>query len=466
VRDIYDFPKLFKRAAQNVRECGHISSDNKDLIFEFIEYKQAQGTGLARCLKYLNILKNFSLSVYDKDNVERERRSKKSPMMKCFSGLTKGDLQHEMAELENSNLSDSTKRDYKVFVRLFIGWVLHEKSGSQEPYDPKEHGYPAIFKGIKIKEPGETVKASDLLAGEEKQRILGAAKNLRDKALVGCLDESGMRPGELLSLKVGNVTIEEQFGELSLEGKTGIRSAFIIRNLAYLVQWLDSYDCRNDPSAPLWPNFEKSGQPLSYAGLRQMLKRLAAKAKVKKRVYPYIFRHTAATSDAVELTEPLMRKVYGWGAKSSTPSRYEHLTGKDTKLAKLRQAGITIEQGKERIRLCPRCKVPNPVNATMCHKCGSVLSLKIAVEQRDRLAVDVEKIKEDLNNLRREMFRREHNLAITTTNEEIDRAMKEEEEYLQILREKGYVVQIDKSGNFVKAKLNLQEVEEDQFFGG
>lgn len=461
--DIYDFPKLFKRAAQNVKDCD-ISSENKDLIFRFIEYKQAQGTGFARCVKYLNILKNFALGVYEKNNEERQRKLKKSPIAKCFSDLTREDVQREMARLEISNLGDSTKRDYKVFVRLFIGWVHHEKTESQEPYDPKEHGYPAIFKGIKIKEPGETVKASDLLTGEEKQRILGAAKNLRDKALVGCLDESGMRPGELLSLKVGNVTIEEQYGELSLEGKTGIRSAFIIRNLAYLVQWLDSYDCRNDPNAPLWPNFEKPGQPLSYAGLRQLLKRLAARARVKKRVYPYIFRHTAATSDAVELTEPLMRKVYGWGAKSSTPSRYEHLTGKDTKLAKLRQAGLAIEQGKERIRLCPRCKTPNPLEATMCHKCGSVLSLRIAVEQRDRLAVDVEKIKEDLNNLRREMFRREHDIgipgiptsrggpiAITATNEEVDRAMKEEEEYLQILREKGYVVVIDKSGSFVRS---------------
>jgi hypothetical protein len=36
---------------------------------------------------------------------------------------------------------------------------------------------------------------------------------------------------------------------------------FIIRNLAYLVQWLDSYG-RKDPNAPLWPDFEKPGEPL------------------------------------------------------------------------------------------------------------------------------------------------------------------------------------------------------------
>jgi hypothetical protein len=33
-----------------------VSAENKNLIFKFIEYKQAQGTGLARYTKYLCIL--------------------------------------------------------------------------------------------------------------------------------------------------------------------------------------------------------------------------------------------------------------------------------------------------------------------------------------------------------------------------------------------------------------------------
>lgn len=317
-----------------------------------------------------------------------------------FQELRKEDVQREFAKLETSDLSESTKRDYKLFVRIFVGWGFHEKSGSQEPYDPKEHGYPAIFKGIKVKEPGETVKSSDLLTIEEKQRILDVAKNLRDKALVGCLDESGMRPGERLSLKVGNVNVEEQYGELSLEGKTGIRSAFIIRNLAYLVQWLDSYECRKDPHAPLWPDFEKHGEALSHAGLQQMLKRLAARAKVKKRVYPYIFRHSQATSDRQEIPEPVMRKLYGWSETSKTPSRYEHLSGKDAGLARLKQAGVVVEEDKKPIRLCLRCRKPNPAAATMCHACGSVLSIETSAEiqeDRDKLRKEVEELKATVN---------------------------------------------------------------------
>jgi site-specific recombinase XerD/ribosomal protein L40E len=397
MRDLYNFAGRFELAKVKL-EGSQVSAENKDLIFKFIEYKQAQGTGLARCTKYVYILKNFAEGEYAKTKSMKKDRSE-TQTVRDFRELGKEDVQREFAKLEMSDLSESTKRDYKLFVRIFVGWVFHEKSGSQEPYDPKEHGYPAIFKGIKVKEPGETVKASDLLTDVEKQRIIDVAKNLRDKALVGCLDESGMRPGELLSLQVGNVNIEEQYGELSLDGKTGIRPVFIIRNLAYLVQWLDSYG-RKDLNAPLWPDFEKPGEPLSYAGLRQMLKRLAVRAKVKKRVYPYIFRHSEATSDCQEITEPVMRKLYGWSKTSKTPARYQHLSGKDARLARLKQSGLIVEEDKKLVRLCPRCKKPNPATATMCHACGSVLSLRTAAEiqeDRDKLRKEVEELKATVN---------------------------------------------------------------------
>jgi len=397
--DIHNCDVRLERALESVKKCRLISPENKEMILKFIEFKRAQGTSAGRCAKTLWTLKQFAIGQYER----RGRRPRRfSPISKNFEGFTKEDVQSEFAKLEASSLKESTKRDFKILTRFFIGWVLHEKSGSEEAYDPKEHGYPTIFKGIKIKEPEETVKPSDLLTEQEKQGMINAAKNLRDKALIACLDEAGMRPGELLSLRVGNVTVEQQYGELSLDGKTGIRGSFIIRNLAYLSQWLDSYSERDNPNAPLWPDFEKPCEPLSYAGLRQMLKRVAAKAGVRKRIYPYIFRHTEATNDSVELTEPIMRKIYGWTKTSKTPSRYEHLSGKDAKLAKLKQAGIVVDEGKVRLRLCPRCKKPNPLNATTCFACGSVMSVKLAVEtqkEKDKLKEDVEKMGKEVQRL-------------------------------------------------------------------
>ena len=397
--DIHNYDKRLERAIENVKKCNRIGSENRKLILRFIEFKRAQGTSTGRCAKILWTLKKFALSEYER---RRQRSSQSFAIMKDFESLAKQDIQREFARLENSSLKETTKRDYKLLVRYFLGWVFHEKTGSVEPYDPREHGYPEILKRIRIKEPKETIKPSDLLSYEEKQSMIDAAKNLRDKALIACLNEAGMRPGELLSLKIGDVTINEQYGELSLNGKTGIRSSFIIRNLAYLAQWLDSYHQNNDPNAPLWQNFENPGEPLSYAGLRQMLKRVAAKARIKKRIYPYIFRHTSATNDSAELTEPVMRKLYGWSKNSKTPSYYEHLSGKDARIAKLRQAGLFVEEDEKRLRLCPRCRKPNPSDATMCHACGSVISVREAVnvrEERKKLAREVEDLKSVVTSL-------------------------------------------------------------------
>lgn len=441
--DIHNYKRRLERATENVKKCNRISPKNKELMLRFIEYKRAQGTSAGRCAKFLWTLKKFSMSEFER----RGHRSKSFTIMKDFELLTKQDIQGEFAKLESSTLKDSTKRDYKVIVRFFVGWVFHEKTGSPEPYDQNEHGYPAIFKGLKIKEPEETLKPSDLLTDEETQRLIDAAKNLRDKALIACLDEAGMRPGELLTLRVGNVTIEEQYGMLSMDGKTGVHPSIIIRNLAYLCQWLDSYDKRNDPKAPLWPDFEKKGQPLSYVAFRQMLIRVAVKAGVKKRVYAYLFRHTQATSDSVEITEPVMRKLYGWSKNSKTPSRYEHLSGKDVKAAKLRQAGIIVEEGKKRIRLCPRCKKPNSSDATMCHACGSVLSVKVAIE----IQLDRDKLRKDIQDLKREVFLIRHGYG-RLSDAEVDKLMQEEEKVLEPLRRRGLSVKIGKDGKMIPPK--------------
>lgn len=133
-----------------------------------------------------------------------------------------------------------------------------------------------------------------------------------------------------------------------------------------------------------------------------MLKRVAEKAGIRKRVYPYIFRHSQATSDSVELTEPLMRKLYGWSSSSRTPGRYIHLRGQDAKLAKLKQTGIAVEETGGRVRLCPRCSKPVPAGASVCFSCNSVLSVREAVGIREQRAKAMEELKSQVQGLEKE----------------------------------------------------------------
>jgi integrase len=74
--------------------------------------------------------------------------------------------------------------------------------------------------------------------------------------------------------------------------------------------------------------------------------------------------------------------------------------------------------------------------------------------ERDKLQKDVEALKVSLTNLKREMFRREHNLPVTSSEDEIDRAMTEEEASLETLRKAGYLVKLQKDGSFSKSQPN------------
>nr|WP_201796923.1 tyrosine-type recombinase/integrase [Thermoplasma sp. Kam2015] len=44
------------------------------------------------------------------------------------------------------------------------------------------------------------------------------------------------------------------------------------------------------------------GEPMSYASVRKLLKTAAAKAGIKKRIHPHLFRHTMALFLATQIT--------------------------------------------------------------------------------------------------------------------------------------------------------------------
>lgn len=50
MKDMYNFARQFELAKNRLNQSKRVSAENKDLIFRFIEYKQAQGAGLAKVL--------------------------------------------------------------------------------------------------------------------------------------------------------------------------------------------------------------------------------------------------------------------------------------------------------------------------------------------------------------------------------------------------------------------------------
>ena len=144
---------------------------------------------------------------------------------------------------------------------------------------------------------------------------------------------------------------------------------------------------RDKPDAPLWVGIGTVGryEPLDYNGARALLRRLAKKAGLNKRVYTHLLRHTRATELASILTEAQMKELLGWVQSSDMPSVYVHLSGRDVDEALLKAHGIMPKQ-EEKAKLeitfttCPRCKKKVGPETKFCPACGMILDVKMAVK--------------------------------------------------------------------------------------
>ncbi len=70
-----------------------------------------------------------------------------------------------------------------------------------------------------------------------------------------------------------------------------------------------------------------------------LVKEMAQKAGLRKRVYPHLFRHSRATELANVLTDQQMKQYFGWGKDSAMVGRHTHLSGKETDKAILEYYG-------------------------------------------------------------------------------------------------------------------------------
>jgi hypothetical protein len=144
-----------------------------------------------------------------------------------------------------------------------------------------------------------------------------------------------------------------------------------------------------------------------------LIRNLAARAGIKKKVYPHLFRHSRATFMASRLTEAQMKEYFGWTQSSEMASVYVHMSGRDlddTLLKMHHMAEKKEEEMKIQIRNCHRCKQPNSPTSKFCNKCGAVLNVEtvLIVEQErakaDNLLNELMKDKETLDYLAKKII--------------------------------------------------------------
>jgi site-specific recombinase XerD len=307
---VYKYDEIFGRAIRRLRSDSDISEKDRDCILRMVEHLLAKGMSRLRVVKYIDHLRMLA-------------RMAGRVAGKPLRQLGREDVERLVHLVNSANYVEETKLSYKVVLKKFFQWL---RGCNEEEYE-----YPEEVRWIKTTIRKKRLLPEVLLTADEIRRLVEAAENQRDRALILTHYESGCRVCETLSLRIVNVGFDQYGAVLIVNGKTGPRRVRIIAAAPALASWLNIHPLRNDPNAPLWVAMGTTSryEPLSYDGMRVLLRRLARKAGLNKRVYTHLLRHTRATELANILTEAQMKELLGWTQSSKMPSVYVHLSGRD-----------------------------------------------------------------------------------------------------------------------------------------
>ena len=369
--DIHNFKRRLERAIKFLNAHPGVSQHNKALVMQFLDRLKAEDLSLARQMGYVQRLTAIAVILgkdFDKTNQE--------------------DVEQLIKAVNAKGWAEWAKDNYRVAVKRFWRWLKDLPRGK----DPAETEW--IRTG---KAQSRTILPQDLLTKEDTRKLIQAAEHPRDKAYVGVADESGARPGEVLTMKVRSVTFDEYGAVIVVRGKKGERRIRLVTSAPYLAAWLDMHPERENPNAPLWVNIGTTnhGDVFEYNAARKLLRERAERAGVKNRVNPYSFRHSQATYMANFLTEAQMCEFFGWKQGSKMLSVYVKLSGRDIDNRLLELHGLKPKQNEKlvemTVKVCPRCQIKNSPVSRFCSRCGSALDIKAALDadQRIRTAEEV-----------------------------------------------------------------------------
>jgi len=298
-----------------------------------------------------------------------------------------------LQETCNQNLSlwyntvSARLESYTLYLNTIKLRTLYTFHLQQEGKDEEEASQKAkkLFKVIPLAEiKREAEKKNELrnkiVSPVEFQQLLNSSNHPRLRAFLVTAAESGARPEELCQTRIRDLQFHERYAQIIVNGKTGERTIPLIRSITYLRAWLQVHPDKHNPDAPLFAVIHKGKIIFPKRNtIVVMFHRLREKAGIKRRLYPYMLRHTRLTDLAERnIGEFAMKAFAGWTADSKMASRYVHFSGRTSLKAVLEIEGVALPKREShedyvKTKTCPRCTAENEADATYCSKCSLVL---------------------------------------------------------------------------------------------
>lgn len=377
-RDPYYTHSKIERYAKRIKESEEIRPRNKQLFIDFVRWLRSDATSIkseSRILKYYwhfwRILRTCTM---DMDEMARHDVEKLLDDIKAARVCG------------GKGYSPATYADFQRLIKIFWKWL---KGGGENSPDE--------VKWIRVSEPNSKVKAENIPTEQEIYRMRDAMRNIRDKALIMVMKESGWRVGEHLETRIKNVSFTNDGIELNvISPKTGeLLWTLLIESVPWLQLWLDNHPDRKNPEAYLWAT-TYAGKPrrMAYGTIVKVLKDAAKRVDVKKRIHPHIFRDyrvkellLGKPEKGIGALHPeTVRRMMGWQSMKML-ERYGQFMNSDLREIYLRFSGkkqIEVKPATPPTKPCPICTYENTSEAKRCLRCARALDLNTALEDEQK----------------------------------------------------------------------------------
>jgi integrase/recombinase XerD len=308
---------------------------------------------------------------------------------KDFKDMDKEDIEKFFSSL--GEIASKTWSTKGAFIKSFFKWLY------------KSDEYPSNVKWIKTTVKNKNHKLpSDLLTKNDIKSMANKTGNLSDKTFILVLYESACRIGEILNLKIKDVSFDQYGSIIMVDGKTGMRRIRLIESSPDLIKWINNHPDKENRDTPLFiylsdkNRYKLFSKGISYNSATIIIKNVAKRAGIKKRVHPHLFRHSRLTELAKILSESELKKFAGWTGGSTMAGIYVHLSGADIDKKMLEKYGLldkNDDPDKDTLKPkeCPKCKEVNPNTAKFCYVCCMLLDMKVTAKIEPQNDRDIEK---------------------------------------------------------------------------
>lgn len=198
--------------------------------------------------------------------------------------MDQNDIELYLITLKRQGNSNTSLNNRRRNLSAFFTWMRKYKLIQDNPVDAIE-AYPALRKPIESME------------SEEVELLKEACRNNRERALIEVLRCTACRVGEIPYIRICDINWNN--GQVEVYGeKTNDYRLVMLDDIA--LQYIDFYlkdrgVCK-DSKEPLFTHVRgDKTQVLSKDGIYYCVKKLAARSKVERNVYPHLWRKTCAT---------------------------------------------------------------------------------------------------------------------------------------------------------------------------